>query len=681
MYNVTTYPNGALFSKSKDISELKLHKAQRGSQCLIGEVECFLTLEELTRRASEVPISPGILLEGKRKAANFIEGRVIVFDVDDDYSILDCTQLLNESEYEYSIYTSYSHQLSDKDKFHVIMPTASLIQNEAEYKATHAFISQQVFNNKNDSTPSSAANLFFNSNPDSRQIIVKEGNGLKQIEVQSSLPKTIVVANKATNSTAEAVTKLTKRTLIFLANGAEQGKWHEERRYAVQNMKAAGLDLDECFEKLEKITGVLTAEDKDQVKRLYKDNYQFTVKEGPHPLKIAYTDDRGKQRMIPEQEIVEHFIKDRKLCIKVNGQFVLNGIYRDPIYVLEEIRDYAQKELEQRSQISVISSALNKYVVDEKEKRFEEIKTGLRYDPTAKFNFDDLVASITGKEDALVKAIIHHFLWQVKRKMQDLPVTHHIMPVFVGTSGAGKSELIKKILDPLYDLVYWDGDFKKLVDSREAFNLTEKYVYFIDEMSKADKADVETIKKQITSKDVQYRRLGTNITCAGVNRATFIGASNVNLEQIIKDDKSARRFFQVNTLPKTDWKKINEFDYVSMWKSVDESLPCSIPAIIEQVAEAQEKIRHKSPIELFVKEFNVSQEQIKGSTKTLRKDLYRTYRTWMSEAGFNYQTNKYFFLENLETVAGPALKEKLENRIVEYYYTKQTDESSSQTEE
>jgi hypothetical protein len=47
-----------------------------------------------------------------------------------------------------------------------------------------------------------------------------------------------------------------------------------------------------------------------------------------------------------------------------------------------------------------------------------------------------------------VVAMFNKFIWQVKRKIDGLPVFDHLMPVVLGSQGTGKSTLIRQLLEP-----------------------------------------------------------------------------------------------------------------------------------------------------------------------------------------------------------------------------------------
>jgi hypothetical protein len=79
-----------------------------------------------------------------------------------------------------------------------------------------------------------------------------------------------------------------------------------------------------------------------------------------------------------------------------------------------------------------------------------------------------------------VVAVFNKFIWQVKRKIEGLPVTDHLMPVVLGVQGNGKSTLIRQMLAPIAELVA-RADFSEITDNRN-IRLWRNFVIFMDEM-------------------------------------------------------------------------------------------------------------------------------------------------------------------------------------------------------
>ena len=666
-----TYPEGKLTLSNYDPELLREHKAEKGRQCVAAKSESYQSLKELVERAAEVPITPSVLKNGKRGAANFIETKLIVLDIDSAMSLDQALKILENSGYKYAIYTSYSHSVSGKDKFHVIIPIDRIITTIDEYKATYRHASQTLFNSINDDQTCSPANLFFNSNPKTKKTYINE----QGIDYPKQMPqKHQPTVPTVTTGKSSKLAKLSRRTRDFLLQGATEGEWHKEFILAVKNLKSAGFTKDEATEQLEKITGTLTDQDLYQIDHGFKDenfNYNVDMIGEIHPLRMRYLTPKGKFLNIPVKEIVDTYCKDEHLIVSISGQCYLNGKVTPISVVTEYIRDFSETSLKQQISKQNILSVFEAIKYNNRLTRFEELKKYIKYDGSS-FNWTGLVEAVIGNKDPLIELILKHFVWQVKRKLFSKSVSYHMMPVFVGKSGSGKSMLISKMIDTLKDIAYLDGDFHKLVDTREAFALIDYYIYFVDEMSKAEKSDVESIKNKITSPTIQYRMLGTNSLQTGTNNATFIGASNVEIEHVIKDDTSARRFYQIVTLARMDWKAINELDFYTMWKSVDEEKdqPYILPHI-EQIQQNQASFKHTTAIEHFVMEEypTLTNQLFEGAKSISRGDLYTKYKDYRVQSGYPSSVGKHYFFSQIRSKIGDPdrIRQNNEDKFVYYY--------------
>lgn len=670
MYTITTYPSGKLYHKSQDPEILRSHKADQGKMCINGTIETFTSLKKLVERAAEVPITPSNLKNAKRAASNFIETNIIVLDIDSKYSMQDAINRLEQSQYKYGIYSSYSHAISGKDKFHVIIPIDRPITTSEEYKATYKHASLTLFDEENDEQTCSTANLFFNSNSSTKIIYVNE-NG-RDYPKQYHAPKSYGVSAPIVVSDMESkISKLSNRTKNFLIAGAKDGTWHQEIILVIKNMKSAGFTKEEATDSLFKINNHLTKEDEYQIEHGYKDDnfvYQVDMISEEHPVRLKYTSAKGKYNNIPAKEIIETYSKERNLTIGINGQCYLNGLVTPIDIVAEYIRDFSESILKQQLSKQTIISVMGAMKYNNRLGRFEQLKNYIKYEPT-NFDWDQLLFSITGINDPILVLILKHFVWQVKRKLFNMPVTYHMMPVFVGKSGSGKSMLITKMIQDLKDIAYLDGDFNKLIDTRESFALTDYYIYFIDEMSKADKADVESIKNKITSNTIQYRILGTHTLQTGTNNATFVGASNIEIEHVIKDETSARRFFQIVTSDRMKWDQINSFNYLEMWKSIDEMQ--DKPYIMDSLPEIEERqlqFKHKTAIEHFVREEFPTLNNREGTTQFTLNELYVKYKDYRVQSGYPSSVGKHYFFSQIKYIVGEPKRIKKDAAEVLVYF-------------
>src|SRR5690606_26547916 len=112
-----------------------------------------------------------------------------------------------------------------------------------------------------------------------------------------------------------------------------------------------------------------------------------------------------------------------------------------------------------------------------------------------------------------------------------------------------------------------------LSDSREMAMLGKYFVIFFDEMAHVDRLDVNHLKNKITTDEITYRVLGTNDHAVIKNVATFIGCSNNDIQDMVRDPTSARRYWQMETQSKDAmkvmWEELNDAEMSLIWKIVD----------------------------------------------------------------------------------------------------------------
>ena len=105
-------------------------------------------------------------------------------------------------------------------------------------------------------------------------------------------------------------------------------------------------------------------------------------------------------------------------------------------------------------------------------------------------------------------------IWQAKRRLAGLDLYDHVMAILFGPQGGGKSQFWKKFFGMMPDMVT-GCNFDDLT-SKKDFDLWQFPVLFMDEMEKADRADIEAVKNAITKETHSDRVLFTQ------NRATVI---------------------------------------------------------------------------------------------------------------------------------------------------------------
>jgi hypothetical protein len=195
-------------------------------------------------------------------------------------------------------------------------------------------------------------------------------------------------------------------------------------------------------------------------------------------------------------------------------------------------------------------------------------------------------------------AVILKFIHQVKRKMLGRKVFDHLMPVFLGRQGQGKSTMIRAMLAPV-DEVTIPADFQQITDIRN-MTMWSNYVMFVDEMARATKADIDTVKNIITAETLTRRPMGTNFTEEVKQNTTFIGAANAtDLSELIRDPTGMRRFVALPVAENPDWETLNRIDWVEVWRSIsaDEADPMREHRTL--LTEMQEQTRDRSRVECW----------------------------------------------------------------------------------
>jgi hypothetical protein len=322
------------------------------------------------------------------------------------------------------------------------------------------------------------------------------------------------------------------------------------------------------------------------------------------------------------QKEVRALVPDRKREAKLKGYRALITSWIEQngaryCYGSEQVRiggrDYAydgllsKLVLDSNEILDNVSERLLRHALSEwLENQREAVHRGYREKIAFQSGNDSLVErfvlAVTGKSEPLDVAVIKHFIWQVKRKLFGLKVEHHLMPILLGKTGGGKTEAVKKLLSPIGDLCDPVGDLTILEDERHSFRLAQSFVLFFDEMGFAERSAVDLLKQKITAENLSWRILGHNKRTTVRNNATFIGATNRNLSDLIYDPTGMRRFYEMKCLDRLDWDEINAIDYVALWASVDPDGPCPIKPLLPELQTLQETYRARDSVEEFLEE-------------------------------------------------------------------------------
>jgi hypothetical protein len=266
----------------------------------------------------------------------------------------------------------------------------------------------------------------------------------------------------------------------------------------------------------------------------------------------------------------------------------------------------------------------------------------------------DLVCEVinawTGTSDPRDVAILAHWIWQIKRKLRNLPVKNHIMPILFGNQGGGKSEAVRSLLRPFEDLgLVLAGSVPQLTDDRYLKVLSDHYVFFADEMSHAEKADVNSLKNIITANRLNPRKLGTNSAYDIAQNCSFIGATNKSLNELIYDS-AMRRFWQFECLSKMNWEVINKIDYLNLIIGIDENDDGGYlyGEVLDQVKAAQKSLENHDDLHHFLEEKSFKPGTPYQGQFISNIEIYRQYIDWTASNSLNFRHSKHEFLKRLK---------------------------------
>lgn len=314
------------------------------------------------------------------------------------------------------------------------------------------------------------------------------------------------------------------------------------------------------------------------------------------------------------------------------GQIFIKGNLVTIDYVISRIVLDADRKCYKYGE-GKIRHVLDLWKPEQIERYVSEVKRNILYKPTSTQNeLESFVYYITGERNEHDIAVIKHFIWQTKRKMEALQVEYHLMPILFGKTGIGKSEAIYKFLEPIQGLYKAPNDMTVINDERSARILHDCYCIHFDEMAKASKVDVDRLKNVISSKHVTYRPMRSNDSATLSNRSTFIGASNTSIFELIYDPTSMRRFWQINVDDnlKNNWKEINSLSYLEMWQSINPLEDSPIKKYINDIADIQSKeFRNFFPLEEFLLDLC---DEIKEDSNIIwnsSKEIYHSFKKWM----------------------------------------------------
>lgn len=278
------------------------------------------------------------------------------------------------------------------------------------------------------------------------------------------------------------------------------------------------------------------------------------------------------------------------------------------------------------------------------------------------------VQAITGKlEDSDVQ-IMAHWLWLVKRNSLKLPVVYHIMPILISKQGSGKSTAIRNLMQPLQELTL-ELTVQQVVDERSLTLFSNYLIGILDEMAGAEKVEIADFKRNVTSGTLTYRPMRTNNQVKLTNLCSFIGASNNQIYEIIKDTTGIRRFFPIMTSPLMDREVINTINYLELWQGIDETKERGYYENVQaKVIEIQESLADKDDIIMFMENYGIIPGEFDDVELVSGETIYQQYVFENKNNGDFYRKSKTWFFKKMRAAGIKEVVKRDAKKVLRSYF-------------
>lgn len=295
----------------------------------------------------------------------------------------------------------------------------------------------------------------------------------------------------------------------------------------------------------------------------------------------------------------------------------------------------------------LIEYAFNEYVQAQLK---EEMNKALRPLACVQENLEHIknwVVAVTGNSNPNDVAVMAHWVWLIKRNGFALPVKHQIMPVLYGPQGGGKTVALEKLISPVSGYRLTIG-MNQLSDERVFEGMANNYVVLFDELQGVERADMNALKKQITTTHNSYRKLYSHSVLQAPMKCSFIGATNRPINESFNDSTGMRRFWQINALLKLNWDLIGEIDYTALYKGIDENKEEGYMTgeQLQDVHKSQQNYVNKDHVEEFVSD-NALRPDSENVTLICQEELYTAYSLWSGRVGIQRRLDLSWFSRKL----------------------------------
>lgn len=631
-------------------------------------------LEQLSQFIKENNWTPAVFNENYRKVINFKSTSIFALDVDGGKPFKDMERELKAEGLNFLIGATRSHQKEKggivSDRYRVILPLKEPITSSAQYYKT--FYKLQKRFPFIDAACKDPARFFY---PCTEILSIgNEGQNYEPAEIElqenMNLPTT-PPDNRQELRAQYGKLPLSAATKDWLKNAAPQGERHARLIKAAKDANQQLWTLDEFLEAHDKIAHAYwnKKQNPETYEKIYKQLVTIFNAPSTHAPRIPVSRTEiniNKTNHLPDnlglQEVFRWLTEKN---FKVSYDRTIKNEHDEEI-AIDALTDLLVVELASRN-ISITkevrTSAINRFIEAERHKYRAEIVNKLCNGPfDADLHKKHVIKFLKlYKEDPteLDVAALSHSIWQIKRKLSNLEVKYHMMFCLYGREqGTGKSYGMKALLSPLGELLLENADFNILTDPREGRVLNDSFAVIFDEMSNADKASMESIKRMITADKFKQRVMQTTNHTHLKQNSTFFSTANKKVGQLILDDTGLRRFYECNIeRSKDECKKlfplIKEVDFLNgIFIALDHTNPISpIEPYLDALYTIQEDSRHRQPVEAWIEDSGLVEWASDEKDYTDSKKLLTIFNEYDNN---NYNSTR--FGRELSTLKGAIKK-------------------------
>jgi hypothetical protein len=291
-----------------------------------------------------------------------------------------------------------------------------------------------------------------------------------------------------------------------------------------------------------------------------------------------------------------------------------------------------------------LKKAVEEFLEVKNQEALGEILITIKYTGEPPTELERLLIAMTGKCDPVEFVVFQHLLWQIKRKLFGKKVFEHMMLILRGRQGAGKTEVVRRLFSAI-KAWFKCTSLREITDERWKYFLKSAYAVFCDELQHAEWTSVDALKNIISSEELASRKLSTNTYDNLIQNATFLGASNKPLTELIRDSTGMRRFFEILTLDKMDWGVINQIDTLKIWRSIDENQDEPyIQPYLEEIRGIQSQLIVPDTEEEFLREFQLDTlgPPLDSSVFLSNAALYSVYTAYCEHNGERKKSSIHF---------------------------------------